>query len=762
LSRNCLDGSGAFDPVLGVGLGQFVTFDGLQERQQSGCVRMSSESPYLHTTTGHLVHFYDDEASLHESVAEFIGTGLKADHSAVIIATEAHRRSFSQHLEARGHQVDRELDAGRLRMLDARALLGTFMRGGAPDPDAFEQLASGILDSVTRSNGGRPVRLYGEMVDVLCRDGSPEAAVEVERLWGRLGRRRPFRLFCGYLMDSFTKVDERVFASICAEHTDVLFPSAERNGHAHLRTISDDERRRKEAESFRHLVESVKDYAIYMLDPHGVVSSWNAGAERIKGYTAKEIVGAHFSRFYPREEIDSGKCEMELERAAIDGRFEDEGYRLRKDGTRFWANVVITALRDPEGTLVGYAKVTRDLTERRRAEDARVALAQAEYANRVKDDFLATVSHELRTPLSSIVGWASLLENRVTDPYVLRGIQTIRRNAQVQSRIIEDVLDVARIASGKLGLDRRSMDLAAVVRSTLEETRPVAEAKGLSLRLTLPESELPFFGDPTRLQQVLWNVLSNAMKFTPKGGTVEVTLERANESVRLRVVDTGIGIEPEFLPHVFERFRQADGSTSRRAGGLGLGLAIVHHLVELHGGRVEVESDGKDRGSTFTIVMPLSCVPTGGEDATLTPLPRSGSADGSLLRLQGVRVLVVEDEEDAREFVGALLVSRGASVRLTASAAEAYVSLDEGLPDVILSDIGMPDEDGYAFARRLRTFPRERGGVTPIVALTAYASARDRRRAIEAGYDYHLPKPVDTEELIRVLDRLAHEPSPRV
>ncbi len=720
---------------------------------------MSFESQPQRTTTGHLVHFYEDEALLEESVAEFIGSGLESDHAAVIIATAPHWRAFSQRLMRRGHDVDRDLDTGRIHVLDARAQLDAFMRGGVPDAERFETHVNKILDRATGKNAGRPLRLYGEMVDVLCRDGSADAAVEVERLWGRLGRRRPFRLFCGYLMDSFARVDDRVFGRICAEHSEVTFPKAGRDWHTHLRTVSDLERRRREAESFRLLVESVKDYAIYMLDPHGVVSTWNAGAERIKGYTAREIVGSHFSRFYPPADIASGKCEMELERAAIDGRFEDEGYRLRKDGTRFWANVVITALRDDKGSLVGYAKVTRDLTERRRAEDARVLLAQAEQANRVKDEFLATVSHELRTPLSSIVGWASLLAHHANDPYLVRGIETIRRNAHAQARIIEDVLDVARIASGKLGLDRRRMDLGGVVRATIEETRPVAEGKGLALTLAADTPEVSLLGDPTRLQQVLWNLLSNAMKFTPRGGRIHVTLEATDGVARLSVSDTGVGIAEEFLPHVFERFRQGDGSPSRRTGGLGLGLAIVRHLVEAHRGQVEVTSPGKDQGTTFTVVLPLSVGAMEDDDRTATPLPRSEGRSGPPLRLQGIRVLVVEDEEDAREFVGALLESRGASVRLTASAAEAYVSLAEGVPDVIVSDIGMPGEDGYAFARRLRTFPREQGGVTPIVALTAYASAQDRRRAIEAGYDYHLPKPVDSEELIRVLDRLSREPS---
>jgi PAS domain S-box-containing protein len=617
-----------------------------------------------------------------------------------------------------------------------------------------------MLSRAGGDQASRPIRVFGELVDVLCREGHGDAALELERLWSRLGRRRRFTLFCGYRMETFVRSNERLFAGICAEHSQVTFPpSSNARSHARLKAVSDTERRLREAESFQLLVESVKDYAIYMLDPHGVVVTWNAGAERIKGYSAREIVGSHFSRFYPDSEVQTGKCELELELAARDGRFEDEGYRLRKDGTRFWANVVITALRDKQGALVGYAKVTRDLTERRKAEHERLMLAKAQEANRVKDDFLATISHELRTPLSAILGWTQLLGGRVNDPYVKKGIATIMRNAQAQARIIEDVLDVARITSGKLRIETRPVDLASIVRAGVDNMKPEAESKGLSLTADVRSPSVVLPGDPTRLQQVLWNLLSNAVKFTPSGGRIQVSLDATPSHAHLTVTDTGQGIDPSFLPHVFERFSQGDASSARRAGGLGLGLAIVRHLVELHGGQVNVESPGKDRGSSFSIVLPLAAAPT--DDVNDTVSLEASEALGSVApRLDGVHVLVVEDEPDARELVGALLENHGARVDLTGSPAEAYASLKLGLPDVIVSDIGMPGEDGYQFVRRVRTFSREQGGATPMVALTAYASAQDRRRALEAGYSHHLAKPIDTQELLRVLGRLARQAAP--
>ncbi|WP_437623027.1 hybrid sensor histidine kinase/response regulator [Sorangium sp. So ce1151] len=515
---------------------------------------------------------------------------------------------------------------------------------------------------------------------------------------------------------------------------------------------------RRSEERFRLLVESVKDYAIFMLDPRGVITTWNRGAQELKGYSAEEILGQHFSRFYPEHDVHAGKCEWELAIAARDGRVTDEGWRIRKDGTRFWAYVVITALRGPGGELVGFAKVTRDLTERRQAEEERIRLAQAQEANRMKDEFLATISHELRTPLNAILGWSSVLCDSVTDPEIAKAFETIRRNAQAQARIVEDVLDVSRIVSGKMHIETRPTNLAAIVDDALEVVRPAADAKGIELSVQGAERPLSLVGDPARLQQVVWNLLSNAVKFTERGGHVRVNLEQAGASIHLAVHDDGRGIDPAVISHVFERFWQADSSITRRFGGLGLGLSIVRHIVELHGGTVSAHSAGLDQGTSFFVTLPVRAV---------TPLPEqeperrraAARTERTRARLDGLRVLVVDDEPDARELISAVLSERGAEVRVASSALEARGALATARPHVIVSDIGMADEDGYAFIRSLRAMARDAGGATPAVALTAYTSDTNERLALEAGYDEHLAKPVNPEDLVRVVRRLGHRES---
>ncbi|XXY44980.1 PAS domain S-box protein [Sorangium sp. So ce269] len=515
---------------------------------------------------------------------------------------------------------------------------------------------------------------------------------------------------------------------------------------------------RRSEERFRLLVESVKDYAIFMLDPQGVITTWNRGAQELKGYRTEEILGQHFSRFYPEHDVRAGKCDWELAVAARDGRVTDEGWRIRKDGARFWAYVVITALRGPGGELVGFAKVTRDLTERRQAEEERIRLAQAQEANRMKDEFLATISHELRTPLNAILGWSSVLCDSITDPEIARAFETIRRNAQAQARIVEDVLDVSRIVTGKMHIETRPADFAAIVADALEVVRPAANAKDIELSVEGAERSLMLVGDPARLQQVVWNLLSNAVKFTERGGHVRVNLEQAGASVHLAVHDDGRGIDPAVISHVFERFWQADSSITRRFGGLGLGLSIVRHIVELHGGTVSAQSGGLNQGTSFFVTLPVRAV---------TPLPEqepdrrrpAAPRESTKARLDGLRVLVIDDEPDARELISAVLSERGAEVRVASSALEAHGALATARPHVIVSDIGMTDEDGYAFIRRVRAMARDGGGATPAVALTAYTSGTSQRLALEAGYDEHLAKPVNPEDLVRVVRKLGHRES---
>jgi PAS domain S-box-containing protein len=951
---------------------------------------------------------------------------------------------------------------------------------------------------------------------------------------------------------------------------------------------------RRSEERFRLLVESVKDYAIFLLDPNGVVATWNIGAQRIKGFRADEVVGRHFSLFYPDEDIRAGKCEMELERAVLDGRCEDEGWRIRKDGTRFWANVVITVLRDSSGTTVGFAKVTRDLTERRAAEeersrlgqlarariaqlaalsealalaltiehvgrvvveksqtfahadvctlylldetnaalelvaqtgtnpeilaqiqritsesqnptfligigeagaawietpeqyaaylpaianlplegarahsfwcvplvaegrtigmigvgfhqprlfsdderefvqtfarqsaqalararrlaaertaaaladrlraslattlrsigdgliatdaqgfitlmngvaealtgwseaeaqgqplpevfrivneqtraivpnpvekvlgsgaiiglanhtlliarggretsiddsgapiradngevtgvvlvfrdvterkredsrrafliDATTALAEsldyeftvarvaalavprfaafcavdlgvdgdspsrrlavatvdpakvelsnepalvvpllsrqralgtlsfglevgreftpedrvlaeelarrcanaienarayqseqnarraADDANRAKDEFLAIVSHELRTPLNAIMGWAKIVTMQAMDPARLqRAHQTIERNAVAMAQLIEDLLDMSRVISGKLRIEVQSVNLERVVDAAFESIRPAAAAKTIEL-VPVVEPNIPMImGDPTRLQQVVWNLLSNAVKFTPKGGRVEVSLRRVESSLEIAVVDTGKGIAPDFLPNVFEPFRQEDAGPARYRGGLGLGLAITRQLVELHGGRIVAHSEGDGRGARFEVTLPISAIAPAVQLAERTA--RQFRADSVLEKpedIRGLRILVVDDEEDARRLVAMILEDCGCQVATAGGVDEAMRKFDEFRPELLLSDIGMPGQSGYDLIRKVRGLPRDRGGDIPAAALTAYARAEDRRNMLNAGYSIHLPKPVEPAELVAVVATLS-------
>jgi len=847
-------------------------------------------------------------------------------------------------------------------------------------------------------------------------------------------------------------------------------------------------------ERFRLLIDNIGDYAVYLLDPDGHVSTWNRGAERFKGYNAADIVGRHFSAFFPPEDVLNGKPEHELENARKFGRFEDEGYRVRRDGTRFWAHAILTALRDGDGKLLGFAKITRDLTARRAAEQQELALVHeqaaraaaeraqaqiraseeqyrslserleivfegvadgilaqdksgrivfantaaarffgfgsreallasapdavgasydffddagrllgrdrfpgalvlagatahsamlqvrerstgreqwlfvrgssvssestdgeltitiwhdvsaerrqerqslylseattalsaslereemlgalahrlvpsladwctialvedgvlrslaavhtdptkdelvarfardfaletaadrgpgrvvqsgsselvndlarssleslvsapdglaalralgasaflsapipvrgsvlgvislfaaepgrsydtlhaalveeigrrvgvalenahlyaeaqraaraAEEANRAKDEFLATVSHELRTPLSAILGWSRLLKDRVTDRALLKPLEVIHRNAEAQVRIIDDILDVSRVITGKFQIDPKPMDLVAVARDAVEVVRPSAVAKSITLEFN-PEAEYCLLvGDPDRLQQVIWNMLSNAVKFTPSKGKVVLTVGHDGQEVVLSVADTGMGLEPSFLPFVFDRFKQADPSTTRRVGGLGLGLALVRHIMELHGGRAEVASPGPGQGATFTVRLPLRAV--SGVRPTSSPPPAEPARVVEPGLLKHLRVLVVEDELDARELIAAVLSGAGADVRTVGSAREGYDTLRSGFhPDVLLSDIGMPGEDGFAFIRRVRALPPDEGGTVPALALTAFARDEDRARAVATGFQAHLGKPVSPEHLCEAVAKLALRP----
>ncbi|HEU4539372.1 MAG TPA: ATP-binding protein [Polyangiaceae bacterium] len=417
-------------------------------------------------------------------------------------------------------------------------------------------------------------------------------------------------------------------------------------------------------------------------------------------------------------------------------------------------------LRDAEGHIDGVACFDFDVTEPVRARKAveelarreEVARRAAEGANRMKDEFLATVSHELRTPLNAILGWASMLKAGALDAAKReRAVETIERNARAQARLVDDLLDVSRVLRGEFVLAPGSVELGRAVEAALDAVRPAAEAKGVRLEPALDE-RVTVVGDAGRLQQVAWNLASNAIKFTPPGGRVRVALRRQASHAELEVEDTGEGIDPAFLPHVFEPFRQQDGSITRRAGGLGLGLSIVQSLVELHGGTVSAHSEGPGRGARFVVRLPAA-------PARAEPPPPPGGdrrdAFGRAPGLEGLRALVVDDEPDARSLVAFVLEASGARVTAVGSAEAAFAELGRAAFDVLVSDLGMPDEDGLSLMRRVRALPPERGGRIPAVALTAYAGAEDRVRALRAGFQTHATKPIDPGELLLVVEALA-------
>ena len=486
-----------------------------------------------------------------------------------------------------------------------------------------------------------------------------------------------------------------------------------------------------------------------------VITYWNSQAEKTFGWTAGEALGQRFGELIlppePRQDHDR-RMESFLagaEAPLVNGRTEVEG--RRKDGTRMPLELAISMVKAWD--ICTFNVFARDITERRRADQERTQLLQkAQEVGRTKDEFLALLSHELRTPLSAIVGWAHMLRTSELDETTrARAIETIDRNAKLQNQLIEDILDVSRIVAGKFHVEMRSVDLAKVIEAARDTVAPMAAARKVDLHLDI-QAETPLtIGDPDRLQQVAWNLLSNAIKFTPPEGKVSVELARRGESFEITVRDTGAGIDPAFLPHIFERFRQGSDSGARRQGGLGLGLSIVRHIVEMHDGTVEARSEGRDQGSTFVVRLPAVDTSAG----KVPPVGREGQEGmAAAPRLDGLRVLVVDDEADARNLIAAVLQGRGARVYMAASAADAMAMLQAERPDVVLSDISMRDEDGYDLIRKVRALPPESGGRTPAAALTAYGRLEDRMKALSAGFQLHVAKPVDPAELAAVVATL--------
>jgi len=500
------------------------------------------------------------------------------------------------------------------------------------------------------------------------------------------------------------------------------------------------------------LIESADD-AIISKTLEGIITSWNKGAERIFGYTGDEVIGQPVTILIPEGQEDEEPAILARLRAGE--RIEHyETIRVRKDGTRIAISLTVSPIKGPNGDIIGASKIARDITEQRQArKELDEAYRQAEESSRLKEEFLATISHELRTPLSAILGWARMLRlGQLSKENAAKALDTIERNARAQAQLIDDLLDVSRIVTGKLRMDVRPSDPNSFIDAAVEAVRPAAEAKGVRVQKVIDTGLISIPGDPVRLQQVIWNLLSNAIKFTPRGGRVQIRSERVNSHLEIVVSDTGQGISPDFLPHVFDRFRQADQKASRQHGGMGLGLAIVRHLVELHGGNVSATSQGEGQGATFTVRLPISPIyqvdPSG---ARVHPAARDLlPANDTTERLDGLRILIVDDEPDTRDLLRQGLEYCGANVRLAGSAAEAVDAIVAEIPDILISDIGMPGIDGYDLIRQIRELPADAGGKVPAVALTAYTRVEDRLQALRAGYDMHVPKPVELAELVAV------------
>jgi PAS domain S-box-containing protein len=530
-----------------------------------------------------------------------------------------------------------------------------------------------------------------------------------------------------------------------------------------------------------HWMHDLAAQGIVTTDSELNVVEWNHWMEEHTGKRAHDVIGNNLLDVFPE------LIERRLDRHykwALEGQVQVLSQALHSyfiampavSGEHGFAQMQQAVRISPlsnEGRVIGTLTIIEDVTERvvreteleaqiedrsRLLSSEKLARSEAERANRLKDEFLATISHELRNPLNAILGWAHMMRvGKLNDANRERAVETIYRNAKSQSQLVADLLDVSRIISGKLRLDVRTVDLVAIVNAAIDSIRPAAEAKGIRLQTMMDSAAGPISGDADRLQQIVWNLLTNAVKFTPKGGKIRVELQRLDSQVEIVVRDSGVGISAEFLPYVFDRFRQADASTTRVHGGLGLGLSIVRQLVDLHGGSVSVQSEGEGKGATFMITLPFVGVIHHEKDVESVPSTQNEellSFDG-LPSLKGLKVLIVDDEADTRELIGEVLKECGSEVIISRSAAEALDALEQHKPDILISDLGMPDEDGYSLIEKIRALPSERGGDIPAAALTAYARAEDRMRVLRSGFQFHLPKPVDSAELVTVVASLA-------
>ncbi|HSL20270.1 MAG TPA: MEDS domain-containing protein [Vicinamibacterales bacterium] len=696
----------------------------------------------------HFCQFYQNERDLTDVLVPYFKAGLEANEFCMWVTSEPLRADAARRaMAAAVGDLDDRVRRGQIEFLDYK---DWYTVGGSFEADRVLRGWVEKLEAAT-ARGFEGLRLTGNtfwLEQSTWNDFTQyEAAVNAV-----LPQHRMLAM-CTY---SLAKCGAAEIMDVMSNHAFALIRRADR-----WQVIESAERKQMEASlreseaRYRSLFNAMSEgFALHEIvcDESGQPCDYrfldiNPAFERLTGLVRAQVVGKLMSEVLPNEDPSWIRT---FGRVALTGEpvhFENYAPALRR-------HYEILAYRPAPGQ---FAVVFLDVSERRRVEQ------QLAEANRLKDEFLATLSHELRTPLHAIIGWSDVLLKRQPDPETVRqALESISRNAQAQSQLVADVLDVSRIVAGKLRLNVSAVDLAPLLLNALDVVRPAAQAKGIVLQWTIADGPLTISGDPDRLQQILWNLLSNAVKFTPARGRVDVRVERVDSQLSVTVKDTGIGIEPEFLPFVFERFRQADSSTSRSQSGLGLGLAIVRHLVELHGGTVRVESEGKGRGSTFTLRLPIRAVVQPAEQVSgpAAGVSRPAGVARKPDELNGRLVLVVDDEADARDLVKAVLMRHGAEVRTAGSVAEALEALSERRPDLLLADIGMPGEDGYSLIRRVRAMADPGLARIPAVALTAYGRADDRTLALAAGFQQHVAKPVLPDELVAVVASVAATASP--
>ena len=611
-------------------------------------------------STDHFVQFYEDDDFLLDSVSQFIKEGFERGEAAIVAASGSHLQRLPSFFSTAGIDVSRLADPDQYVALNAEETLADLMVDGRLSETRFNDLLTSKLEKL--GAGQRPVRVFGELVALLCSAGNTDGALQLEQLWTNLQKSHPFSLFCAYPLSQFTGREmNQTFADICVAHKGVI-PS----------------------DSFTKLPVEDQTRAIAILQQK--------------------------AQALETEIVERSKAEENLR-----------------------------------------AVLVRE----------QLARAEAETANRMKDEFLATVSHELRTPLNAIIGWLHMVKSgRLDEETKARALETIERNAKSQAQLVEDILDVSRMISGKLRLQITVVDVASVINAAIDAVQLAASSKGIELQVMLDPTARHVLGDANRLQQVVWNLLSNAIKFTPAGGKVVVRLERLQSQLQIKVHDTGQGISPQFLPYVFERFCQADAGSTRRYGGLGLGLALVRHLVELHGGNVRAQSEGDGKGATFIIELPLALCDrlTQTRSANETRLepdpPEPAAVDAPRALLTGRRVLLVDDDADTLQMLTTLLADREAEVQAAAAAHQAMEILTWYRPDVLVLDLAMPGEDGYTLIERIRQDEQRTGRTVPAVALTAQVRVEDRARALSTGFNMFVPKPVEADELILAIQGL--------